>query len=251
MNCDAQRKVSFSFQPIVDLQQHRVFAYEALMRMPDGGSAGPLLKSLEGPALHTFDRDARVAAVTLAASLGLDTGLSLNLLPQSITTTPDTLESTLRAARTARLRPEQLILEVTEGEIIHDPIAFSAQINEWRTEGVRLAIDDFGAGYSGLNLLAEFQPDLVKLDMNLVRDVDAKGPRQAIVRAVLQACVDLGIEVIAEGVESMQEFTWFRRHGVVLYQGYLFCPPVFESLRNPDLSRFVTSSPRPVQRRES
>ena len=108
--------------------------------------------------------------------------------------------------------------------------ALHERMNEWRGRGVLVAIDDFGAGYSGLNLLAEFQPDIVKLDMNLVRSIDSKGPRKAIVRGVLRTCRDLGLEVIAEGVETEEEFHWFRRQGVVLYQGYLIARPAFEAL---------------------
>jgi blue light- and temperature-responsive anti-repressor len=129
--------------------------------------------------------------------------------------------------------PYQLILEITESEVIRDPAKFAERMNAWRSKGVRLAIDDFGAGYAGLNFLAEFQPDIVKLDMALVRDVDSKGPRQAIVRAVLQACTDLGLAVVAEGVESEAEFYWLRRHGVVLFQGYWFARPAFAALEVP------------------
>jgi blue light- and temperature-responsive anti-repressor len=126
-----------------------------------------------------------------------------------------------------------LLLEVTEGEIIHDARSFAERINAYRARGLRLAIDDFGAGYSGLNLLADFQPDAIKLDMKLVRGIDRHGPRQAIVRALIQVCDDLGIEVIAEGVETREEFAWFRDRGVRLYQGYLFGRPSFERLADP------------------
>ena len=83
---------------------------------------------------------------------------------------------------------------------------------------------------SGLNMLADFQPDQIKIDMNLVRGTERHGPRQSIVRAVVQVCGDLGIDVIAEGVESLAEYTWFAEQGVCLFQGYLFAKPGFESL---------------------
>ena len=96
--------------------------------------------------------------------------------------------------------------------------------------GVQFAIDDFGAGYAGLNLLADFQPDTLKLDMSLVRDVESKGPRQAIVRGVIRTCQDLGIDIVAEGVESLGEYGWLRCEGISLYQGYLFARPAFRAL---------------------
>jgi len=102
-------------------------------------------------------------------------------------------------------------------------------MNEYRGLGVKVAIDDFGAGYSGLNLLANFQPDQIKLDMFLVRGIEGHGPRQAIVRATCQACRDLGIDVIAEGVETVEEYAWLMHAGVRLFQGYLLAKPGFES----------------------
>jgi EAL domain-containing protein (putative c-di-GMP-specific phosphodiesterase class I) len=137
--------------------------------------------------------------------------------------------------------PERIIIELTEGEVIHDPIGFTKLMDSYRGLGMRVAIDDFGAGYSGLNLLAEFQLDSVKLDMHLVRSIDSKGPRQAIVRAVLQACGDLGIDVIAEGVETVEEYRWFKAAGIVLFQGFLFARPAFERLCK---ARFPVDEPQ-------
>ncbi len=114
--------------------------------------------------------------------------------------------------------------------MVDDAVAFARAIDEYRVLGVKVAIDDFGAGYAGLNLLADFQPDLIKIDMNLVRGIRSRGPRQAIVRAILQACGDLGIDVVAEGVESSDEYRWFREEGVRLFQGYLFARPGFQLL---------------------
>jgi EAL domain-containing protein (putative c-di-GMP-specific phosphodiesterase class I) len=230
-----QRKfdVSFAFQPIVDIESHQVFAYEALIRGRANESAGTVLGALEPADLHIFDRGARIHAIELAASLGLSTGLSLNFLPRSLETFSDAISSTIEAARAAQLSEQQIYLEVTEGEMIRDLAGFSASINQYRSSGIHLAIDDFGAGHSGLNMLAEFQPDVIKIDMHLVRDIDSRGPRQAIVRAVIQACLELGIDVVAEGVETQAEYRWFKRAGVNLFQGHLFGRPGFESLPEP------------------
>jgi EAL domain-containing protein (putative c-di-GMP-specific phosphodiesterase class I) len=225
--------VSFAFQPIVDIASHQVFAYEALVRGRSNESAGSVFASLDAARLHVFDRVARQQAIALAATLGLDTNLSLNFLPQSLDTLPDAIDSTLDAARSAGISERQILLEVTEGELIRDQLNFARTLNRYRATGLRLVIDDFGAGYSGLNLLADFQPDVIKLDMHLVRDIDSKGPRQAIVRALIQVCDDLGIEFIAEGVETEAEYRWFKRVGVTLFQGYLFGRPVFEALPEP------------------
>lgn len=116
--------------------------------------------------------------------------------------------------------------------------------NELRVAGVLLAIDDFGAGSSGLNLLADFQPDILKLDRHLVSNVAQSGPRQSIMRAVLQVCDELGIDVIAEGLETFAEAEWFQRAGVPYWQGYLFGQPGFRCLPMPDLGFFSERAPR-------
>lgn len=221
---------SFAYQPIVDTASGTVFAHEALVRGPNGESAASVFQAVEPALLHEFDRQARLDAIALSIELGLSNLLSLNFLPLGLDLLPDAVESLLEAATVARRSPRNLILEVTEGELIHDTRRFAARLNEYRSQGLRMAIDDFGAGYSGLNLLCDFQPDVIKLDMYLVRDIDSSGPRQAIVRAVIQACDDLGVEVIAEGVESVAEYDWFRRVGVRLFQGYLFGKPGFRCL---------------------
>jgi EAL domain-containing protein (putative c-di-GMP-specific phosphodiesterase class I) len=224
---------SFAFQPIADITRREVFAYEALTRGIDGRSAADVFASLPPERLHAFDHSARLAAVGLAARLGLKEKLSLNVLPGSVESMPHSLDHLMEHATQVGFPLPQLMLEVTEGEAIRRPKEFSQLLNRYRALGVRLAIDDFGAGYSGLNLLAYFQPDIIKLDMHLVRDIDRAGPRQAIARAVLQVCDDLGIEVIAEGVETVGEYTWFRRVGVRLFQGYLLARPAFEALELP------------------
>ncbi len=231
---------SFAFQSIVDVDAHSVYAYEALVRGRDGQSASEVLSRIPPGQMHAFDRDARIRALQLAAALGLSTRLSLNFLPRSLETLPDALNTTVAAAEEAGVPLRNLILEITEGEAVHDAAGFGERMNVFRSQGVRFAIDDFGAGYAGLNLLAEFQPDLVKLDMQLVRDIESKGPRQAIVRAVIQACDDLGIDIIAEGVETEAECRWLMRSGVRLFQGYYFGRPAFRSLPPPMLPTTVT-----------
>jgi blue light- and temperature-responsive anti-repressor len=220
---------TFAFQPIVDIHACEVFSYEALMRGLRNEPAYQILEQVSREELFLFDQRARVEAIELATSLGITCLLNLNLLPQSLHSGPASIVTSMEAAQRAHLPIERLVLEVTEGEIIQDQSQFADLINEYRAFGMKLAIDDFGAGYSGLNLLANFQPDQVKLDMKLIRGVESHGPRQAIIRAVSQVCCDLGIDLIAEGVETMGEYRWLEDTGVRLLQGYLLAKPAFES----------------------
>ena len=219
---------SYAFQPIVDTVAREVFSYEALIRGPANEPALRVFEQVPSDLKYQFDQDSRTQAITHAARLGLKCNLNLNFLPGSVEFCADAIGNTCKAAADNFLPLERIILEVTEGEVIHDQKHFASLLNEYRGMGIKLAIDDFGAGYSGLNLLAEFQPDQVKIDMNLVRGIEKHGPRQAIVRGIAQVCADLGIDVIAEGVETLKELRWLEDHGIRLFQGYLFAKPAFE-----------------------
>jgi blue light- and temperature-responsive anti-repressor len=222
---------TFAYQPIVDVQLRRAVSFEALVRGPNNEPAGWVLEQFTGEALKAFDVEARRRAIDLAVTLGLPCCLNLNLLPESAQSTGESaFSSTLQMATARGLPPDRLVFEVSESETIQNFAHFVAQANQCRATGVQFAIDDFGAGYAGLNLLAEFQPDTLKLDMALVRDIESKGPRQAIVRGVIRTCEDLGIDIVAEGVESLSEYKWLSGEGIRLYQGYLFARPGFKTL---------------------
>lgn len=219
---------TFAYQPIVDVSRRRIASFEALVRGPNNEGAHWVMDQLSPQELCQFDLDARLRAIALAAQLGLPCHINLNLLPDSLEAAGTVaLSSTLETARLSGLSADQLVLEISEREVVTHPQRFLDRANQCRALGVKFAIDDFGAGYSGLNLLAEFQPETIKLDMLLVRDIHSKGPRQAIVRGVLRTCEDLGIEVVAEGVETVAEYEWLHAEGIALFQGYLFAHPGF------------------------
>lgn len=221
---------SYAFQPIVSTRQRTIYAYEALVRGPAGEGAGSVLAGLDSERLNVLDRVGRPLALAQAARLGLPCLLNLNCQPHSLADQPQDMAPTLAAARAHGIALERLVFEATEDQAIRDHDAFAETVNGYRALGIKIAIDDFGAGYSGLNLLAHFQPDIVKLDMDLVRGIASHGPRQAIVNAIVNVCFDLGIEVIAEGIEALEEYRWLSGVGVELFQGYLFGRPGFEAL---------------------
>jgi EAL domain-containing protein (putative c-di-GMP-specific phosphodiesterase class I) len=226
----ANPNFTFAFQPIVDATARKTVSYEALVRGLNNEPASEVIQGISAAGRFEFDWQARVEAIRLAAHLQIPCLLNLNFMPQSFFTVPESMVSTLEAANRAGLDASRMVLEVVEGELISSPSEFIEILNQYRAMGLKVAIDDFGAGYSGLNLLAEFQPDQVKLDMQLIRGIERHGPRQAIVRAIRQICLDLGIELIAEGVETREEYSWLKNQGIHLFQGYLFARPGFQSL---------------------
>jgi EAL domain-containing protein (putative c-di-GMP-specific phosphodiesterase class I) len=228
----ADRFYSFAFQPIVDATECCIISYEALLRGTNEESAIDVIKKIPSTETPVFHEENCVRALHWAAYRGLSTRLNLNVMPSMISASPTAIPSALEAAQRFHMLPKQIILEILESEVIGSLKNFSAVLRDYRSTGLLFAIDDFGAGYAGLNLLAEFQPDFLKLDIRLVRDIEKKGPKQAIIRGIHRTCIDLGIEMIAEGVETENEFRWLQDEGIRLYQGHLFARPALENLQS-------------------
>ena len=220
----------FAYQPIVDVVAKKIFAHEALVRGPNGESAHSVLSQVTDENRYTFDQACRVKAIRGAAELGMTEGLSINFLPNAVYKPEACIRSTVEAARIHHFPLEQIIFEVTEGEEVRDRAHLVNIFREYRRFGLRTAIDDFGAGYAGLSLLAEYQPDIVKIDMELVRNVDSHKAKQAIVNGIVSICSALGVRVLAEGIETSGERDFLRNAGIALMQGYFFCKPAFRSL---------------------
>jgi EAL domain-containing protein (putative c-di-GMP-specific phosphodiesterase class I) len=223
---------TYAYQPIVDAEARRVVSYEALLRDPAGGGPAHVLARVPAAGLDLFERRARAKAIRLARALGLDASLNLNFAPA--TCDPEqAIGALLDAAAMHGLDADRIVVEITEHDVIEHRGRFAAVIAGFRTTGLRFALDDFGAGHSGLNLMVDLQPDAIKIDIHLVRDIWRHGPRQAIVRAIGQAAADLGIDVIAEGIEAADEYRWFRDEGFRLFQGFLIARPALETLPAP------------------
>jgi blue light- and temperature-responsive anti-repressor len=221
---------SFAFQPIVNSRTKEISSYEALVRGPNNESAHVILNAINPDQKYYFDALLRQKAIAFAVELGIQTRLNLNLLPESLSATDNAISSTYESAKKHHFSPDNIVIEVTESEIIRDISGFKKILETYRSLGFTFSIDDFGAGYSGLNLLAEFLPDSIKIDMSLIRDIHKNGPRQAIIRGIIRTCEDLGIDLIAEGVECLDEYIWCYEEGIELFQGYYFSKPGFQSL---------------------
>lgn len=224
------RSFTFAFQPILDTQARTPYSHEALVRGLNNEPACEVLNRHVGDQVSVFDAACRAKAIEVASRIGVNTHLNLNFLPSAAPDPAVGLESTIEAANRYSYPLNRIIIEVTENEAISNHAQFADIVNEYRRVGLQFAIDDFGAGHSGLNLLADFQPDMVKLDRSLVRGIKSNGPRQAIMRATQQVCIDLGIDVVVEGVETLDEFQWCSSLGIHLFQGFLFAKPAFEEM---------------------
>lgn len=220
----------YAYQPIVDVRTRTVFAHEALVRGPNGESAASVLAQVNETNRYRFDQACRVKAIKGASELGFAEAISINFLPNAIYKPEACIRTTLAAADAHGFPLERIIFEVTEGERVEDGPWFAQILREYKRCGFKTAIDDFGAGYAGLKLLSDFQPDLIKIDMDLIRSVDTNRARQAIVRGLVRLCEDMEIQVIAEGIETPAERDFLSDSGIWLMQGYLFAKPAFKAV---------------------
>jgi|TARA_R100001369_G_scaffold71496_1_gene99391 EAL domain-containing protein (putative c-di-GMP-specific phosphodiesterase class I) len=221
-----------AFQPIVDISRKSVFAHEALVRGENGEGAGRILGQVTEDNKYTFDQTCRVKAIETASRIQLPGSLSINFMPNAIYEPETCLATTLSTARKTGFDRNKIIFEVTEQEQVVSQEFLVEVFEAYRKEGFRTAIDDFGAGYAGLNLLADFQPDILKIDMKLIRDINHNKVKQTLVRSIQQISEELGIQLIAEGIETEDEYKYLRDSGITLMQGYFFQKPMLEAFQD-------------------
>lgn len=222
---------TFAFQPIVEPMAGRVSSFEALIRSPTGKSPEELFASIPSESVYAFDLQTKATALQQAGRiLRSDEKISINLFPGSLYTIPGSVALLVSHIKQAGLRPDQVIIEILETELITRMEDFHNTLKEIRAAGIGIAIDDFGSGYSRLSLLSIFQPDKIKLDRALIVDIHKNGIKQAMIAAIVKYCEDMGIKLVAEGVEKQEEWYWLQSIGVKLFQGYLFARPCLNGI---------------------
>ncbi len=238
--CEGELPFAFTmaFQPIVDLQKRCVHAYEALVRGPNGESAGQILDQVTEPLLYRFDQACRVKAIEQASALGMQEALSINFLPNAVYEPEACIQATLQVSRRVGWPLERLIFEVVESERIQDHAHLHDIITAYRRMGFGVALDDFGTGYANLDVLTSQQPDKLKVDRQLVMGCDGDPRRQALLQALSAMAEPLDISLIAEGVETREEARWLFQAGITLQQGYFFARPALDSLAEDLEERF-------------
>ncbi len=233
-----------AFQPIVDVNGERIIAYEALTRGLDGKPYPDLVAGFDLASVRKFQRETAKRAMQRAVSLGIE-GLGvpvcLNLEPDL---DPEAVDADfiLKTAAECGLAPSSILLELTEDHRLSLP-NLRTLLARNRAAGFCTCMDDFGAGYAGLTMLAECRPEILKLDRGLIRSIDSSDTRQKIVAAFQQICNSLDMSLIAEGVETHAECAMLRQLGIHLMQGYLFSRPVADQLPTE-----ITWSAAPVAR---
>jgi EAL domain-containing protein (putative c-di-GMP-specific phosphodiesterase class I) len=211
-----------AFQPIVAWRGRRVYGYEALLRTTEPTLSNHPVAFLEAAErlgkLEELGRKVRARAATS----DLPTGAKLFVNLHASDLSDDEL---YRRDSPLAMIADRVVLEITERSSLDGIKDLEARVGKLRGLGFAIAIDDLGAGYAGLTSFAQLQPEIAKLDMSLVRDVPAHPTKQSIIRSMVRLCVELGIVVICEGVETAQERDTLAELGCDLMQGYLFAKP--------------------------
>jgi EAL domain-containing protein (putative c-di-GMP-specific phosphodiesterase class I)/FixJ family two-component response regulator len=209
------------FQPIVDLSTSRIVGAEALARF----SCEP-----RRPPDQWFNEANEVGLGYELEMAAVDAALaSIELLPAdaalSVNASGATAMNTGLAEALGRVASDRLVLELTEHTRIEDYQAFQRAVDELRHQGVRIAVDDAGAGYAGLQQILGLRPDIIKLDAVLTRGIDSDPVRRALAACLVSFGVDTGAVIVAEGIETAAELDTLRQLGVPWGQGYLLARP--------------------------
>jgi EAL domain-containing protein (putative c-di-GMP-specific phosphodiesterase class I) len=226
-----ERRLTSHFQPIAHASDPgRIYGHEALLRgvAPDGALVPPgkLFDAARSAGfLFQLDLLARRSAIGSAQTHGLEGALFVNFAPAAIYDPTSCLRSTVSAIDKAGIARGNVVFEIVETDRAHDPKQLQRILDYYRKAGFRVALDDVGAGYSGLNLIHLLRPDIIKLDMELVRDVHLDPYKAQLAGNLLELAGSLGIEALAEGIESEGELEWVVAHGARYVQGFLLARP--------------------------
>ncbi|MDT7573631.1 MAG: hypothetical protein QOE05_3805 [Actinomycetota bacterium] len=228
-------RLRMHLQPVIGLRTGEVWGLEALARFPGHPQPGPAawfrgaVRAGWGPALETV---ALCGALNVLDQLPSGMTLTVNLSPRALLR-PDVTELLLDAT------PARLLVEITEHEPVHDYPSLLRALSGLREAGIRIGIDDFGAGHSSLRHVLQLTPDLVKLDISIIRNVDVDPSRQALVEAMLAFCSRVGADVIAEGVEEAGELVTLLELGVEYGQGWFLARPAAPEVVLPVLDGYI------------
>ncbi len=212
-----------AYQPIVRAGDHAVYAYEALIRSDDAALPGPLplLRAAERLGrLPDLGRTVRERVVEPVEGLPPGRFLFVNCHPTDLLD-----EELFRADAPLSRVATRVVLEITERASLEEVTDVRGRVTRLRELGFRIALDDFGAGYAGLTSFAQLEPEIVKMDLSIVRDVERSAIKQKLIQSVTTLAKDMGILVVAEGVETVEERDALVDLGIDLFQGYLFARP--------------------------
>ncbi len=215
MTGSLQEEHGIHFRPVVDPLGREITALEAISDSPQSAGEDKYIANLNA---------VRMALMKAGKACPDGMTLYLTILPMTLVAVPNAVDTITDAIKNAGLVPEQIILGVSETEVIPGLNDFTEAVKQLKQAGISLSIDNFGDGSAGLSLLTHVQPDRVRIASGIIRDVHRSGPKQAVIQAIIKCCSALEINVIASGIEQPEEWMWLEAAGVIDFQGSLFTP---------------------------
>lgn len=237
----AHEQIDLLFQPIIDTQTGVIVAAEALVRCAAARDAQSLFSRASSAAL-----DERLSRLVQRKALGCaavwegplkDVRISINLLPADISRAGYE-QWLLDEIDVLGIDPSRITLEITESALLADHASVAARLTTLREAGLKIAVDDFGTGYASLAYLTSLPLDMLKIDRGLVTEIVQREPDRIVVKALISLARELGLKVVAEGVESVEQLALLKDWGCNLYQGFWGSPP----LAHQELLRFVSAA---------
>jgi EAL domain-containing protein (putative c-di-GMP-specific phosphodiesterase class I) len=233
------------YEPIVSVASKTVFGYEALVRGPEGTefhSPAVLFEAAEEEGL-IFELDCLCRRSGLRGAVDLPSGtkLFLNVRPTTIFDPQFRPEALIRTLARTELRPSDVVFEISEQESIESYSAFREVRDEYGKLGFQIAVDDTGAGYASLQAVMELEPEFIKVDRAFCAGIDTDPARQSMLRALHSVARESGAQIVAEGLDTLEELETLGRLGIPFGQGWLFGKPT--PLRARGTSRQPSSGP--------
>ncbi|AXH09624.1 EAL domain-containing protein [Malaciobacter halophilus] len=230
------RSITSHFQPIIDMNSESIFGYEALVRgvMPNGDLVYPDVlfeKSARNDMDFNFDRLCRENALKTTAVKKVDAKVFINFIPTTIYDPKFCLASTVKWARQLEFDPKNIVFEVVETQKVQDKEHLKTILNYYREQGFLIALDDVGEGYSSLNMIIDLKPDIIKVDRNIINNIDKDEMKRSVYKALRNLAMENDIKILAEGVETPYELATLKNIGLDYAQGYYFAKPTAEIVR--------------------
>jgi len=219
------------FQPVVSLESGEVFGYEALARTEPDVFSGPISQVFSAAEkkgrLWELDKLCRKTAIKTARAMGLKRRLFLNVSPESMSEHDFQEGFTRKQLDKYGIDPSELVLEITEHyETRSDKTpSLKEAADHYRQQGYRIAVDDVGSAYSGLQRVCALNPDFIKIDLNIIRGIEKDPVRQAMVKSLVTFCTSSGAGLVAEGIETAAELDVLLSLGVMYGQGFFLAYP--------------------------
>lgn len=218
------------FQPILSTKNNEIVAYECLSRgiKADGTIVPPNVmfeSALKTEMIFNLDRQCRSNALKNAKMKNIKKDIFINFNPTSIYNPEFCLRDTIKWANDLNYDFSKVIFEVVESSKVENITHLKNIFDFYVNMGFRVALDDVGSGYSSLNMLADLKPNIIKIDMELVREIQTNTTKKAIVRSLIYIAKEINASTIAEGIETYEELETVKDMGVDMVQGYLFGKP--------------------------